>query len=77
MPIEYGVMMMIVVLFLAGGLYTYILKRQYEIAPKDKPKTQFENEALEQIHRVKETGESVIVSERGRPIVEIRPAKTE
>ena len=27
MPIEYGVMLMIMVLFLAGGLYAYFLNR--------------------------------------------------
>lgn len=73
MPIEYGVMLMITVGILAGAVYALYLKHQLKRQPGENYRSQFEDDVLEQLRRVKETGEPAILRERGWPTVEIHP----
>lgn len=69
MPIEYGVMGMILGLILAGGAYGYWIARRRPTRPSD----EFEREVIAHLRRARETGESIVLEERGWPTVEIRP----
>jgi len=76
MPIEYGVMLILVAIFLAGAVYAKWVSQQGEKRPQEKLDNEFQKDVLEQLRRVKETGKSVVLRERGWPTVEIRPEKS-
>lgn len=77
MPIEYGMLLTLTIAALAVGAYALYLKLTLEKGPEQESDSQFEAEVLAQIRRVKETGESISLRERGWPIVEIHPEKAE
>lgn len=77
MPIEYGMLLTLTVTALAVGAYVLYIKHAWEKRPSQEPDSRFEDEVLAQIRRVKETGESIVLRERGWPTVEIHPEKPE
>ena len=77
MPIEYAMLSTLTAAALAVGVYALYLRHKHKQPNSKQPQMEaghrFEREVIAQLRHAKETGESVTLTEKGWPTVEIHP----